>query len=560
MKFSDFGIYLNNTGTPQQKVMCPECTPSRKKQNLKDLSVNVAEGSWFCHHCGWNGGLGIREVMPMKKTYVLPESRATKITPEVLAWFEARCIPKNVVQWAEVSAEQAWMPQTGKEESCVVFPYFINGKLINRKYRDGRKNMRTDKDARLVMYCPVKNGTRDPVDTIYITEGEPDCLTCYALNYRNVVSIPNGAPAENVDLETYDFSYLPSLNEIFESYKKVVLVMDTDKVGSKVRDELARRLGYEITSKVEYPEDCKDINEVLVKYGEEKAKECIDNAAAYPVKGLYGAEDFTESLVEYYEKGFESGVLTGWHSVDRIYTPRPKEFTVVTGIPSHGKSGWLDNLMVNIADRYKWKFAIFSPENAPCERHLANLTEIIVGKPFSKGYRGHMSKEEMIEAQTILNKYFYFLMPIKDDFSMDDILKLAKAAIFKYGVKGIIIDPWNEIEHNRGTMSETDYISKSLSKVRYFSRINDVHTWIVAHPTKLYKDKTTGKYPVPTPYDISGSGHWRNKADNCICVHRHMEENYTSVNSQKIRFKECGQLGEAKLNFDIKNSRFTEMK
>ena len=143
--------------------------------------------------------------------------------------------------------------------------------------------------------------------------------------------------------------------------------------------------------------------------------------------------------------------------------------------------------MVNAAKNFGWKFGIFSPENFPFERHVANLSEIYIGKPFQKTFNGHMTRDEMLKARDWIAKHFFFLMPEDDEFSIDEILRLARAAIFRHGIDGLVIDPWNEIEHNRGAMSETDYISKSLTKIRKFCRINNIHNWLIAHPKKLYK-------------------------------------------------------------------------
>ena len=559
MRFEDFGIIINYSGSNQQTVRCPECTPGRKKQNTKDLSVNVSDGVWNCHHCGWSGGLSKKkDQMFPSKVYATPVYREPLVENKTAEYLEERGISVENQLKFNVSCEQAWFPQTQKEENCIVFNYFIDGELVNRKYRDGKKNMKMEKDCRLVMYNPVKV-KKKKADTIYITEGEIDCLTLLECGFVDVLSVPNGAPAENTDLENVDLSYLETINEIFSEYGKVVLVMDSDKVGERFRDELARRIGYERSSRAHYPLDCKDINDVLVKHGQEAVVDCIKKAREYPVKGLHAADYFGSQVLDFFDNGFESGVQTGWMDVDKVYTPRRREFTVLTGMPGSGKSVWLDNLMVHIAAKSKWKFLVFSPENAPCERHIANLAEIIVGKPFDKHYNGHMSKEELTQAQEIIHKYFYFIMPENDGFTIDGILELSKTAVFKYGVKGVVIDPWNEIDHNRGPLSETDYISKSLTKIRNFSRVNNVHTWIVAHPTKLQKDKKTGDYPAPTPYDISGSSNWRNKADHCICVHRNFETSTTAVLSQKVRFKECGKIGEAILKFDIKCNRFDEL-
>ena len=86
-----------------------------------------------------------------------------------------------------------------------------------------------------------------------------------------------------------------------------------------------------------------------------------------------------------------------------------------------------------------------------------------------------------------------------------------------------------------------------------------MHVVIVAHPTKLRKDKN-GSYPVPTPYDISGSAHWRNKADNAISVYRPNMTDYKDpsfeIHVQKIRFIEVGRVGKADLRYDYITGRY----
>ena len=116
-----------------------------------------------------------------------------------------------------------------------------------------------------------------------------------------------------------------------------------------------------------------------------------------------------------------------------------------------------------------------------------------------------------------------------------------------------MIDPWNELESLRPSgMSETEYISHSLKRIRTFARQRGVHVWVVAHPTKLYRDDS-GKYPVPTLYDCAGSAHWRNKADNGIVVWRDLsgaDSAEVQIHIQKIRFRQIGRRGMATLYYD----------
>jgi twinkle protein len=113
------------------------------------------------------------------------------------------------------------------------------------------------------------------------------------------------------------------------------------------------------------------------------------------------------------------------------------------------------------------------------------------------------------------------------------------------GKRGLVIDPWNELEHWRpANLSETEYVSKTLSSVRNWARRNRVHVWIVAHPQKMRRED--GKLPIPTPDMISGSQHWWNKADCAITVWRDfakLESQETSIYVQKVRFKHIGRPG-----------------
>ena len=107
-------------------------------------------------------------------------------------------------------------------------------------------------------------------------------------------------------------------------------------------------------------------------------------------------------------------------------------------------------------------------------------------------------------------------------------------------------------------MAETEHISECLGKIRRFARNHGVHVWLVAHPQKPYRIK--GKYPVPTPYDISGSAHFRNKADNCLTVWRDENEPDKPVKLfvQKIRFREVGKIGVIDLRWNHLNGRYEE--
>jgi twinkle protein len=194
------------------------------------------------------------------------------------------------------------------------------------------------------------------------------------------------------------------------------------------------------------------------------------------------------------------------------------------------------------------------------ERFAARLLELYGGAPFSAGANQRMSHEMVEQAKSWLDAHVCFLLPEEQSPTVVHLLDLARTQVFRMGVTGVVIDPGNELDHSRTAhLQETEYISQALSQSRRFARQHQVHVWLVAHPTKLFKDND-GQYPVPTAYDIAGSAHWRNKADNVLSVWRDVtaSDRRVQVHVQKIRFREVGHLGMVELEFDPLTGRFQE--
>lgn len=261
-----------------------------------------------------------------------------------------------------------------------------------------------------------------------------------------------------------------------------------------------------------------------------------------------------------HEVGIQRGELPGWPALDEFYSVRPREWTLITGIPGSGKSVWLDNLMLNLAVNSNWSWAIFSAENLPLERHAAQLISLYMGKPFNEGPLPRITKQELEWAQIKLNLNFQFICPPESETTLDRILEIAGKIQGHDPVNGMVIDPWNRMEHQiPAGMSEHQYIGRCLTKISNFARNHEVHVFLVAHPTKLPRQRVENRdgvevtiYPVPTPYDVSGAAHFYNMADNCIAVWRDKSDERTpaQIHVQKIRFREVGQLGMAELYYD----------
>jgi twinkle protein len=266
---------------------------------------------------------------------------------------------------------------------------------------------------------------------------------------------------------------------------------------------------------------------------------------------IVSAMGLKEQLKSFYSTGFESGLsFRMWPNLSEKYRIAKREFTVVTGIPGHGKSSFMDALMIYLAEEHGWKFAVYSPENFPFEIHLEKLISLIMKKPFNMGPQYERMKwSEAEEALNFIYEHFVFIHPDEDNISLEAVLSLVLQAKEARVVDGVLIDPWNELEHNRPVnKSETEYIGEALSKVRRFARRQNIAAWVVAHPRIMQEDEK-GAFKTPTPYSISGSANWYNKADNCLTVYRNAL-NDVDVFVQKIKYKIRGEIGSVHFTYD----------
>lgn len=549
--YSDYGIQIPYGRTSGQvKTFCPKCHDMRHDKSDRSLSVNLDEGVWHCHYCNWTDSLeGKKElswakypaIRKTKPVYRKPSPRpVSHYSEKMLAYFKGRGISEETLRKMKVTEGMEFMPQHQKEMNTVQFNYYKDGELVNTKFRTGDKCFKLVQGAELLPYnLDSIKGKKECL----IVEGEIDCLSFVECGIDYCVSVPNGA---NANLEYLD-DYMESH---FDDKDTIYIAVDTDSKGTMLREELLRRFGPERCRVVEFSEGCKDANEELMKHGKESLLNCLRMAPETKIDGIYSVSDMEQNLDSLFEKGLQKGVGIGQENLDRYMTFETGRLAVVTGFPSSGKSEVLDHICERLNILHGWKAAFFSPENAPVEYHASKLVEKLVGKRFSSKTMG---MEEYTRAKAHMENNFFFIYP--NDFRLDTILEKAKALVRRKGIKVLVIDPFNRLENEMGSRSETLYISSLLDKLTNFAQIHKVLIFLMAHPAKPPRNKD-GKIDPPTLYDISGSANFYNKADFGFTVHRNREEDYTEVYVQKVKFRHLGENGLAKFKYNVNNGRY----
>lgn len=541
----EYNILADSKGENQQ--ICPVCSHTRKKKSVKCFSYNREKAAGKCGHCGVVL-VEKREMAPKRQEieFKRPSStNQTQLSSQLLTWFKGRGIGQQTIVDFKIGEGMEWMPQTGKEENTVQFKYFRNGELINIKYRTGKKDFKMFKGAEMIFYN--LDATINHTEII-IVEGEMDVLAMHEAGYRNVISVPNGC----TDKGKINLDYLDNCIDSFSDDTKIILALDNDKVGNRLKEELARRFGFENCFVVTF-KDCKDANDCLIKYGKDVIKECIDAKEAYPIEGIFTANDIRAEILNYYQNGMPTGYGVGIGELDEHIKFQPGYLTVIGGIPGHGKSEFVDFLMTRLNISHGLKAALFSPENHPMELHFSKYAEKLVGKSFDSRY-DKMTPIDLDSAMEYFSKNFYFINP-EVNFDLDSILSKAKALIRTKGITNLVIDAWNKLDH-KYTGNETKYISEQLDKIVDFCRRSQVHCFLVVHPTKMQKDRNTGKYEVPTLYHMAGSNTFFSKTANGITVYRDYDSGTSEIHVQKVKFKHWGKDGLVELAWDRINGRY----
>lgn len=558
LNWEKYGIKAPYGRSGNRKVFCPQCHDQRHDKRDKSLSINLETGEFNCHYCGFSGCAAEKEpwekedrpwnntspIRRQKPDYKKPAPRkdCSSISGKALEWFRGRGISEKTLTAMKVTEGLEWMPQKNGKANTVQFNYYHNGELVNTKFRTGDKCFKLCSGAELLPYG-IDNikGTKECI----ITEGEMDALSFIECGRCDVVSVPNGANSNLDYLDHY-------LEEYFDDKETIYIASDTDTKGVVLKEELIRRFGAERCRVIEYGDGCKDANEHLMKYGRESLLKCIENAPEIKIEGVFTVSDFEQSLDALFEHGLQKGVTIGHDNFDRLCSFETKRLCIITGVPSSGKSEFIDEIAERLNIRYGWRFAYFSPENAPLAYHASKLIEKFTGKHFDKD---HLTYGEYKQVKQHLETNFFFISP-KNDFRVDAILERAKFLVRRKGIKALVIDPYNRLEDESEGKNETKYISRLLDKLTNFAQQHDVLVILMAHPTKMQKNKD-GEPEIPTLYDISGSANFNNKADFGIVVHRNRLENTVEIHIKKVKFKHLGECGMALFKYNLNNGRYS---
>ena len=526
-KFNQHGLKENAT-----QGICPLCSHTRKPENRKAqcASYDWERGLGTCHNCDTTFQLHTYQRKgASEKVYVRPDVQYKETSTKVEEWFKKRGISKQTLTDLNVGEGQEFMPQTGKQENTIQFNYYMGDQLINIKYRDGRKNFKLYKGAEKVFY---NINSIVGYDTCVIVEGEMDVLALHEAGVKNAISVPNGATLNNNNLD-----YLDNCIDYFDDKTRIILAVDADEPGQMLQRELVRRLGAEVCYLIDFNGN-KDANDYLLEHGAEALRNAIHNSRPVPLENVSTLKDVEDELRDFVTNGFKPGFQVGLKNFDQIFSTYTGQFITVTGIPSSGKSDFVDQMVVGYNNNYGWKTAYASPENQPVYLHAHKLMrKHWQDMPRVDDIGGDKWKKV---ADHVNDNYFFIDM---DKYSLEAVLRKGAELVKRKGIKCLVLDPFNKIRDVDAKSDDVNrYTMEYLAKIEAFCKKYDVLTFIVAHPTKMYKGQD-GKIEEPTMYNIKGGGEWYDASYHGLLVHRDYEAKTTKVKVLKVKFQNLGENG-----------------
>lgn len=536
------------------KTVCPSCSHERKNKKDPSVYVNIDLGIGKCFHCE---GLTFRDKnnkSDLIDSYAVLNQEwynHTNLSEKLVTWLKTeRQIPQRVVVELGWTEEKEFQPKIGKEVSNLVFNFFENDKIVNKKYRGPKKTFTQSKGGKPILY---NINSLIAEKECYIVEGEMDVASMYTIGIKNVVSVPNGANDND--------EYWKNSQKYLEGIERFIIAVDNDEKGNDLKEKIAHRLGRWRCDFIEWKH--KDANGDLINGCIE---ESVQNKKKFPVAGTFTAYDLRDGIFDLYHNGLPKTIFPKskvFGGLKDIFSVMRGHVVTATGIPSHGKSAWVDWYVLNLINDYHMKASWFSPEHSPMSLYTSSMVEKVIGKNFWKEKDGipRVSPKEIYEYIEWSNEKVYLTgLEAKEIPTWDWMLDKFKEQMFSYGIDIFVIDAFNKIMLPPG--NKIDKINEVLSRLTHFAQSNNVIVFLVAHPTKMKKNDS-GLYEIPTLYDVAGSADFRNQTHDGFTIYRYFEdiesgvENSVEFINQKTKFSFQGEIGKSEMyKYSTVNGRF----
>ena len=536
---------------------CPYCRPKATRDNINTFAIDLKNGCFKClrESCGakgnmitlakdFNFSLGTQndEYYAPKKQYRKLKTPTEPIIPKspAIKFLESRKISEEIAKRYEITVRT-------DRDNVLVFPFYDElGQLQFIKYRNTEFSKDADNGAK--EWCesnckPILFGMKQCVDfgTIIVTEGQMDSLAVAECGINNAVSVPTGAKG---------FTWVPYCWDWLKRFETIIVFGDYEKGHISLLDEFARRFkNVKHVREIDY-KDCKDANEILIKYGKEQVQKCVDNAIEMPINNVVCLSDVQNVDIFKIPK-----LPTGIKQADSLlYGGLPFGYVhIIAGKRGDGKSTFASQIIDSALDN-NYKCFIYSGEltnsnfKAWLDYQLAGRKNIIettgaFGSPH--WFITNTNSEKITEWYR--DKCYIYDNSMVDD-EDEDLIKTIEETICKYGVKVVLID--NLMTAMSVDADNTDKYEKQSRFVKKLTKIAlnyQVIVLLVAHRRK-------NSFTTDANDEISGSADITNLAGIVMSYDR--DKDYENEFDRKLIISKNRLFG--KLNYEGYQLHFDE--
>lgn len=488
------GIEVKEHGGELFFKTCPYCKPRATRGNVRTFSINLKTGQFKCLRasCGISGNMVTlskdfdfslgNEVdeyyRPNKKYKRLKQPKeAIKPKPEAIQYLESRGISEEVAKKYEITVQTS-------HPNILVFPFYDEkGVLQFVKYRktDFDKTKDANKEWCEASTKPVLFGMKqcdDSFDTLVLTEGQMDSLSVATAGIPNAVSVPTGAKG---------FTWIPYCWDWLCKWKKIIVFGDFEKGSISLLDELAKRLKDRVEHvREDNYKDCKDANEILLKYGAEQVRKCVEESVKLPIDNVIDLADVKELDPYSIEK-----IPTGIADVDNLLCGGIPfgVVTIVTGKSGKGKSTFVGQIITRALNKGDNIF-VYSGEmpnylfKAAIDFQIAGPANVVEEdrRDYIKRYVRKSAKDKIVEwyrGKCML----YDRTMVKDEDT--DLLNTIERMIVSQNARVIVIDNlMTMINKTRVKGSKLEAQSEVSNALEDMARFYNVCIILVAHKRK----------------------------------------------------------------------------
>lgn len=355
----------------------------------------------------------------------------------------------------------------------------------------------------------------------------------------------------NLDDETELRRFKP----LFDDFSKAFILV-ADKAMREELSELLSRLFPNLAQFIPKDDAFKGYTKLrdLIDGVENALDGLIVSAIQKPAYGLINLSKVAKSARERI-------ALSGIRGLDReINGFGAGELSVWTGTRGSGKSTLISQLLLNAVNQGVNVFA-YSGELTQATFFASVVEQAAGGKHTRMEIDPHSGKEYYtVDAQTeakirewLDGKFFLYDNTIADANNAESILAIMGLAANRYGCKVFLCDNLMTARFSRNDRDFYRDQSEFVGHLVEFSKANNVHVHLVAHPRKAGDGNLIAD-------DVGGSGDITNRADNVFSIKRIVEDGADfDAGLTILKNRYYGALGvKVKLCFDKTCNRFSE--